>query len=432
MFYFLLQNHLHVSGLVRQTCTNPAIKQFLSCFKCIVRTFPVVLVLMGFFFLSQGLKSLLLEIIEISFRCSKLIIYMYTFCSNVRVQYQLGQNRTLKEDVIGDGLGDNVLSTVTLTRDKRKLEVIAFGGQADKKTIHIPGADDRLDINGNIYVGGYLNPKRDIPWKNRVNFKGCMIKAVFNDLDLLSGAPPNKKNGFTSERVRTTTSRNIPPKPMNFKKETFIKLEIQEIDTSDPTSYLTQLDGSLEFRTVLIAGTVFKATSVSLEFQKSQLMLKSGSTDLVSLPFPNGGSANDGRWFEVKFRVKDDLMEITLNNITNRIKPANRPEYGSQIILGYDENDEYRFIGCLRNIKLLGVEITYQKIIDPYRQTPFAEKGELEEGCKASDPCVPNPCFHEAECLSYAKGIDCDCKKKYKKPLCQFCKYYLGFNKRLT
>ena len=287
----------------------------------------------------------------------------------LRIRYQLGQNSTLKEDIIGDGLGDDILSTVTVTRTKRKLDISTFGGQSDRKVIHIPGADDRLDLNGNIYVGGYLNPKQDFPSQHKVNFKGCMIKAVFNK-----------------------------------------------------SLFADKFYGSLTFRTTLIAGTIFEASVVTLTFQKSQLLLKSGSSDLVALSFPNSGYASDGRWFEVKYFVTNTEMRLSLNNVTKSIKPSQSPQYGGNILFGYD-GKEFRFVGCIRDINVQGNRILYPDVIDPYRENTIATIGELSEGCKASDPCLPNPCFHEGECLSYAKGINCECKKKYKLPYCQFCKY---------
>ena len=340
----------------------------------------------------------------------------------LRIRYQLGQNSTLKEDIIGDGLGDDILSTVTVTRTKRKLDISTFGGQSDRKVIHIPGADDRLDLNGNIYVGGYLNPKQDFPSQHKVNFKGCMIKAVFNKIDLLYGARLNKKGFSRSKNLYFTDSPSIPPRSMNFKKETFMRIKIQRLETSDSSLFADKFYGSLTFRTTLIAGTIFEASVVTLTFQKSQLLLKSGSSDLVALSFPNSGYASDGRWFEVKYFVTNTEMRLSLNNVTKSIKPSQSPQYGGNILFGYD-GKEFRFVGCIRDINVQGNRILYPDVIDPYRENTIATIGELSEGCKASDPCLPNPCFHEGECLSYAKGINCECKKKYKLPYCQFCKY---------
>ena len=346
----------------------------------------------------------------------------------VRVRYQLGGNSTLEQVILGDGLGDDIVSTVIVKRDKKKLSVSAHGGQSDKMEIIIPGEDDYLDLNGFIYVGGYANPSQLFPSFHRVNFRGCMYQATFNGktkVDFIDGVLNNKRN-FQAENVEETNNPKIPPRAMNFNHNTFIRFEIQFEDPTDTTGILQKFFGSFDFRTVLFEGTIFTASSVSLRFQRSQLSLVSGG-DILSIDFPDEGQANDGRWFRVKYHVENTVMRLQLDDQEKRIRPANNPQYGSKITFGY-YNNRRNFIGCIRNMVVQKLKVTYYEIINPYRSVKLADdysRDDLTEGCKASDPCIPNPCFHDSRCLTVVRdpGVQCECRENYKPPLCQFCKY---------
>jgi hypothetical protein len=308
---------------------------------------------------------------------------------------------------------------VVVKRDKKQLSVSAYGGQSDKMNIVIPGEDDRLDLNGFIYVGGYKNPPPQYPSFHRVNFKGCIYQATFDSkykVDFIDGVI-NKKAGFTSEHIEQTDDPVIPPRAMNFNHDTFIQFKIQFGDPADTTGILKKFFGSFEFRTVLLKGKIFTASSVSLEFQRSQLSLISGG-DTLSIDFPNEGQANDGRWFRVEYYVENTIMRLRLNDVRRQVKPANNPQYGSIITFGHNQGRR-NFIGCIRDLVVQKVNVTYYDIINPYRSSKLAEGySDLTEGCKASDPCIPNPCFHGARCRTIVQ-----CRENYKPPLCQFCKY---------
>ena len=343
-----------------------------------------------------------------------------------RVRYQLGQNSTLESAIVGDGLGDNIVSTVVVKRDKNKLIISAYGGQSDKRELTIPGADNRIDLNGFMYVGGLVDPPLQYPSFHRVNFIGCMYQATFDSsykVDFIDGAIRNSAE-FSKKNIEVKYDPKIPPRAMNFDRETYVTFSIQEKNPIDQTKILQKFFGSFEFRTVLLEGTIFTASSVSMTFQRSQLSLNSGG-DIVSINFPNEGQANDGRWFRVEYFADNDNLELKLNDVTKRIAPANHPQYGSQITFGLFKN-KYNFIGCIRNMSVQLQKIEYYDIVNPYREDKLAEDYKmLSEGCKASDPCIPNPCFHGAECLTVVRdpGVQCECRHNYKPPLCQFCKY---------
>lgn len=315
-------------------------------------------------------------------------------------------------------------------REKQQVTVSAYGGQSDTMKIVIPGTDDRLDLNGYIYVGGYINPLPQIPSFHRMSFRGCMYQASITSnykVDFFKGVV-DKNPEFTTKNVVETYSPVISPRSINFDRDAYITFLIQLPDPIDPTKILKKLFGHFQFRTVLFKGTIFRASSVSLQFQQSQLSLHSGG-DIVSLDFPQEGQANDGRWFDVGFVVENKNMELRLNDKRARITPSNNPQYGAEVTFGYYQNEQ-SFIGCIRNLSLQSYDITYYDIVDPYRPQKLAKdfsREHLSEGCKASDPCIPNPCFHGAQCLTVVEGfgVKCDCRLKYKSPLCQFCKYSL-------
>ena len=338
-------------------------------------------------------------------------------------------NSSLEQAMVGDGLGDDIVSTVIVKRDKRQLTVSAYGGQSDHMKIRIPGDDDRLDLNGFMYVGGHPNPPTEYPSAHRVNFRGCMIQAVFDGshkVDFIDGVI-NKRPGFNTKYTQVTNSPFIPPRAINFNKESYVRFEIQFADPIDPTKILQKFYGGFEFRTVLFEGTIFTASSVSLKFQRSQLSLISGG-DIVSINFPNEGQANDGRWFRVQYIVENNKLELHLNDVKRKIVPSNNPQYGAEITFGFFDNKR-NFIGCIRNLTVQFLAISYYDLVDPYRETPLYDGiSDLSDGCKASDPCIPNPCFHNAECRTvvHDPGVECDCRQRYKEPFCQFCKCMLS------
>lgn len=341
-----------------------------------------------------------------------------------RVQYQLGPNTPLKDEIIGDGLGDYILSTVLVKRHKKKLTISAIGDQSDTLKIVIPGVDDRLDLNGLINIGGYFIPPGHNRSAHLVNFRGCMLKAKFNNIDFIDGAI-NNRSDFTYANVVITNNTKFPKSSMNFNNQTFISVRIQPFDPFNPFNVLHNFSGKFDFRTVLLEGTIFQASTVALMFQRSKLSLVSGSEN-VSIDFPNEGQANDGRWYSVEYVVRDGYMQLVLNGKKRQASPPNIPQFGPEVTFGYSKDkNEHHFVGCIRNLVVLDREIRYRDIVDPYRAEPVAQYDHLTEGCKASDPCVPNPCFHNALCRTVAEGlgVDCDCRNQYMKPLCQFCKY---------
>lgn len=129
----------------------------------------------------------------------------------------------------------------------------------------------------------------------------------------------------------------------------------------------------------------------------------------------------------MEYVAENGNLELTLNGVKLRKMPANNPQYGSEVVFGF-HNNERLFIGCIRNMVVQGINITFREIVNPHRDTPLAETSkDLSEGCRASDPRIPNPCFHDAKCLSVVRdpGIECDCRQSYMEPFCQFCKYIL-------
>ncbi|XP_046846012.1 EGF and laminin G domain-containing protein-like [Xenia sp. Carnegie-2017] len=335
----------------------------------------------------------------------------------LRVRYQLGPNSTLQQAILGDGLGDEIVSTVIVKRKKKELTVYAYGGQSDQMTLNIPGDDDRLDLNRYIFIGSYPNGR--YPSFHGVGFRGCMTEATFNNVDFVDGALNNRK-GFKTEKILPFKPR-IPQRAMNFNNQTFLTFDIQQEDPSDNPLILQKFYGSFEFRTVLVSGTIFHASSVALRFQRSQLILVSGGSDQVTINFPNEGTANDGRWFRVEYVVENGNMELKLDDVVRRIVPKNNPQFLSKITYGFYQNTRY-FIGCIRNLRVQKTAIDYYDIVYPYRGTKLADYRELTEGCKASDPCVPNPCFHGAACMTIVQGLGvrCICRQSYRPPLCQF------------
>lgn len=337
-----------------------------------------------------------------------------------RVRYQLGPNSTLQQAILGDGLGDEILSTVIVERKKKALTVYAYGGQSDQMTLNIPGDDDRLDLNRYIFIGSHPNGR--YPSFHGVSFRGCMMEATFNNVDFVDGALNNRK-GFKMEKILPFKPR-IPQRAMNFNNQTFLTFDFQQEDPSDNPLIVQKFYGSFEFRTVLVSGTIFHASSVALRFQRSQLILASGGSDQVTINFPNDGTANDGRWFRVEYVVENGNMELKLNDVVRRIVPKNNPQFLAKITYGFYQNTRY-FIGCIRNLRVQKRSIAYYDIVYPYRGTKLADYRELTEGCKASDPCVPNPCFHGAACMTIVQGLGvrCICRQSYRPPLCQFCKF---------
>ena len=370
------------------------------------------------------------RVCRINLRSIRLLgtLFMYDSSSTflLRVRYQLGLNSTLEQAMVGDGLGDDIVSTVIVKRDKRQLTVSAYGGQSDHMKIEIPGKDDRLDLTGFMYVGGYPNPSTQHPSFHRVNFKGCMFQAIFKgnrEVNFIDGAI-NRDSKFDQKYIQVTDNPVIPPRAINFNKDSYVRFVIQFADPINQGQILQKFYGSFEFRTVLFKGTIFTASSVSLKFQRSQLSLISGG-DIVSINFPNEGQANDGRWFRVQYVVENTNLELHLNGVRQKIKPSNNPQYGSEITFGFFDNKR-NFIGCIRNLVVQFLPISYYDLVDPYRETNLADGlNDLSDGCKASDPCIPNPCFHDAVCRTvvHDPGVECDCLQRYKEPLCQFCKY---------
>ena len=352
------------------------------------------------------------------------ILYIYvTLCFYFnRVQYQLGPNTPLKDEIIGDGLGDYVLSTVLVKRHKKTLTISAIGDQSDTLKIVIPGVDDRLDLNGLINIGGYFVSPGHNRSAHLVNFRGCMLKAKFNNIDFIDGAI-NNRSDFTYANVVITNYTKFPKSSMNFNNQTFISVGIQPFDPFNPFNVLHNFSGKFDFRTVLLEGTIFQASTVALKFQRSKLSLVSGNEN-VSIDFPNEGQANDGRWYSVEYVVHAGNLQLVLNGKKRQASPLNIPQFGPEVTFGFSKN-EHHFVGCIRNLVVLDREIRYRDIVDPYRAKPLAQYDHLTEGCKASDPCVPNPCFHNALCRTVAegRGVDCDCRNHYTKPLCLFCKY---------
>ena len=86
-------------------------------------------------------------------------------------------------------------------------------------------------------------------------------------------------------------------------------------------------------------------------------------------------------------------------------------EFGNHFLIGGGFHDNLGFIGCLRNINLLGSQI--------HLDTDGVEqKDVLEDVCVIDDKCVPNPCQHGGLCKQNSTAFTCECENGYWGPLC--------------
>ena len=125
---------------------------------------------------------------------------------------------------------------------------------------------------------------------------------------------------------------------------------------------------------------------------------------------------NDGKWHSVALAIQGSFVNLTVDNeILVRKTTQKDSEFGSQFLIGGNHFEAYYpgFIGCLKNIQLLGFPIIQLEM------DGIEHSGDiLEDRCVIDDKCVPNPCQHGGLCKQNSTAFTCECENGYGGPLC--------------
>ncbi|CAH8431817.1 unnamed protein product [Schistosoma intercalatum] len=134
------------------------------------------------------------------------------------------------------------------------------------------------------------------------------------------------------------------------------------------------------------------------------------------------GTFADGLWHSVKFSMSQNLVTLIIDNIVyTTVQNMTLPLYFDKVsYIGGGRPQRYSFQGCLRQIRINGIDVEWDKL-DPTTR----HRSIINGSCMIQDRCNPNPCKHEAPCSQTGSTFYCDCTNTgYAGAVCHQSEYF--------
>ncbi|CAH8495689.1 unnamed protein product [Schistosoma rodhaini] len=134
------------------------------------------------------------------------------------------------------------------------------------------------------------------------------------------------------------------------------------------------------------------------------------------------GTFADGLWHSVKFSMSQNLVILIIDNIKyTTVQNMTLPLYFDKVsYIGGGRPQRYSFQGCLRQIRINGIDVEWDKL-DPATR----HRSIINGSCMIQDRCNPNPCKHEAPCSQTGSTFYCDCTNTgYAGAVCHQSEYF--------
>lgn len=301
---------------------------------------------------------------------------------------------------------------VSINRKENDLTLVIDGIHRKEHTL-----SDRyleLNINYGVYIGGIGNFTQ-VYLGNYNNYRGCLEKLIFNDVDVL-------------ERARETRAV--------IKDVTFDCSSEFNAYSSEPISFLgdgsyltftydtatTRHGGSLTFdlKTGASMGILFYITSKNpmiqdffgVELVNGQLQLSANDGNGM-IVLQSDVTVNNGYWHRVEIDFSPSRYVLTVNEKSRETRPSlgeNRYfDFNTDLYVGGIETSKLRlaskqgmrslfadeldvsFKGCLQYVKLNGQLLGLQEV---------SVSKQIKNGCVWEYVClVSEPCVESAECV---------------------------------
>ncbi|CAH8432973.1 unnamed protein product [Schistosoma guineensis] len=197
---------------------------------------------------------------------------------------------------------------------------------------------------------------------------------------------------------------------------------------------------SFRFRTKEINGLILYGDSSQgdyfcIELYRGRLRVRVnlGTVPLSDEPTDNivdaGSLLDDDQWHDVQIIREEKNLNISVDRIKvwRNISAIfvhmnmNRNLYFDKVsYIGGGRPQRYSFQGCLRQIRINGIDVEWDKL-DPTTR----HRSIINGSCMIQDRCNPNPCKHEAPCSQTGSTFYCDCTNTgYAGAVCHQSEYF--------
>lgn len=324
--------------------------------------------------------------------------------------------------VLGQDLTKHYWHNLTIFHDRNQVTAIL---DDHLKIMEIPGEVHNLLFDPEIYFGGGPNLSKRKGLASNNNFVGSLKYVFYNDISVLfelkKGNPKVHYIGVLEEEF-TEAEVNVIPITFSYAKS-HIWWPMSNVHTLD-----LKFDFKSSKATAVLAYSEVK-TSEGLGFWEIRL-----ATDRLSFELCPDVTSNITHSTYIRIDNPTSWHAIHLTYEHNEIKFVVdfRHEVTQLYGLSFNVGDKLiigsslkaaasGLVGCLRDLKINGVEIEPRFLVKSERVV-----GDVSlDNCKYVDPCKkPNTCEHGGKCSVKDDGIQCECKDTgYVGKNCHFTKF---------
>eukprot|EP00795_Rhopilema_esculentum_P001530 gene1530-15976_t len=328
--------------------------------------------------------------------------------------------------IVGDNVADNTWHDVVIIQEGKKVTVKL---DEETKSMVAPGQFDRLDLDIMFYVGGIdrAEQKRHLDeWlPDTKNFKGCLSNVKFRSRDILHSARFKLLNTKIFGEV-SFQCHSISYSPLSFTRssskillqreketdETVLAARVRTFEANGIIATMATTKGHVTL--AIIGGKAF------LNITFNQLI---GPEKKISVSL---GKLDNGDWHDIEITIMEKKNSAKLQ-VGGQTKVYNFQRhfellkelgpFTKTVRLGGPTISHPGFVGCLQNIRLDGVNVTWDSLRP-------AQMNEISNSCIPKDLCFPSPCLNSGSCSQDHGQFYCKCPKSlFKGKLCEHSIY---------
>jgi len=324
----------------------------------------------------------------------------------------LGSSRGRTSDTetsltLGSLLDDNNFHEVHIERERRNIVLSVDRVQIRDR---IRGEFNRLDLDGNLYIGGAPYVQRGLVIYD--NFTGCIENLYLNHTNVIAAfkTPFLYKDDVQSYEEVGKTSQDCFNDPFTI-----------PITFRTSGSYVKQIgfersrnfNFTLEFRTFEQNGLLMyhKFSSVGyvkLYLEHARIKVRIASKDMPEVEIDNFDQTfSDGIWHTLDLSMGPNRAIISVDKVAMETSRKMDISTGSYYYIGGGLYATPGFVGCMRHITIDG----QYKLPTDWKKDEISNRDDvIIESCQMHDRCNPNPCEHGGICKQSSEDFYCECE----------------------
>ncbi|XP_018647599.1 septate junction protein [Schistosoma mansoni] len=300
----------------------------------------------------------------------------------------------------GSLLDDDQWHDVQIIREEKNLNI-----SVDRIKVwrNISAIFVHMNMNRNLSIGGLPDYSNRRGISVNQNFIGCLEEFIFNGVHIIRDA---QRSLMKLPQLLSDNQLEIPWEELLGypKRSSFIwwgpPITQEKLNITGLTISGSDESGHLALEIILPGVYIIKYT------------VRNKDSAAIN------GTFADGLWHSVKFSMSQNLVILIIDNIKyTTVQNMTLPVIS---YIGGGRPQRYSFQGCLRQIRINGIDVEWDKL-DPATR----HRSIINGSCMIQDRCNPNPCKHEAPCSQTGSTFYCDCTNTgYAGAVCHQSEYF--------